>query len=180
MIKKIEKLKIPGVYKILLNKHEDPRGGFIKTFNSKIFKENSINSEWAESYYSISKKNVIRGMHYQEKPYDQYKLVSCLNGEVMDVMLDLRKDSDMFKQYISLRISSDKPELIYMPPGIAHGFMAVEEDTLTYYKTSSVYSSNHDKGIHWNSIGFEWPTENPIISDRDNKFISLKDYSGDF
>ena len=176
MISKIEKLEIPGVYKIILNEHLDSRGSFIKIFNSNIFKENSLNSVWSEDYFSISKKHVIRGMHFQEKPHDLYKLVSCLRGQMLDVILDLRKSSFMYKKHIS----SKNPELIYLPPGVAHGFMAIEEDTLTSYKVSSLYSAKHDKGIHWSSIGFDWPTNDPITSDRDDKFISLSDYSGDF
>jgi dTDP-4-dehydrorhamnose 3,5-epimerase len=180
MILEIEKLKIPGAFKIILNEHSDSRGSFVKTFNSKIFTENSLNSEWPESYFSVSKKHVIRGLHYQEKPYDHYKLVSCLRGQVLDVILDLRKNSVMYKQHIAFNISSKNQELIYLPPGIAHGFMAIEENSLTCYKTSSIYSPKHDKGVHWNSIGFDWPVDNPITSVRDSEFISLQDYVGDF
>ena len=180
MISNIEKLEIPGAYKIILKEHLDIRGGFIKTFNSEVFEENSLNSVWSESYFSISKKNVIRGMHFQEKPYDQYKLISCMRGQVLDVSLDLRKNSKMYKKHITMNISSEKPELIYLPPGVAHGFMAVEDDSLTFYNTSSIYSPEHDKGIYWNSIGFDWPVDNPITSSRDNEFISLKNYIGDF
>ena len=180
MINKIKELEIPGAYKITLNEHLDSRGAFVKVFNSNIFNEYSLNTSWNEDYFSTSKKNVIRGMHFQEKPHDQYKLVSCLRGQILDVILDLRESSPMYKKNISLSISSKKPELIYLPPGLAHGFMAIKDDTLTYYKTSSLYSAKHDNGIHWNSIGFDWPTSAPILSDRDNTFISLSDYSGEF
>ena len=178
---KFVETSLKGSYIIELEKLEDERGFFTRMWDEEIFQNKELNSRLVQiSLSSNKKKGTLRGMHFQEKPADQYKLVSCMRGQVLDVMIDLRKNSNMYKKYITLNISSKKPELIYLPPGVAHGFMAIEDNSLTYYKASSIYSPKHDKGIHWDSIGFDWPTDNPITSERDSHFISLDDYIGDF
>ena len=108
----------------------DNRGGFIKTFNTDIFSRLGISVEWREQYYTISKKNVIRGMHFQMPPYDHEKLVTLISGEVLDVILDLRSQSISYRKVIAVKLTADNPMMIYMPRGVAHGFLGLTEDSL--------------------------------------------------
>ena len=180
MIEQINELKIPGCFKIKLKSTVDNRGKFKKIFNNEYFKKYSLNTIWQEDFFSISNKNVLRGMHFQIPPYHQYKLISCLKGILIDVILDLRENSKSYKQFLFYELNSNDNELIYLSPGIAHGFLSLIDETITYYKVSSMYSNKNDKGIFWNSFGYNWPISNPIISSRDNNLIHLKDYESDF
>ena len=180
MIKKITKLKINGCYKITLSTFCDERGVFVKNYNYKEFKRNNLNNIWTESFFSISKKNVLRGMHFQNSPSEQYKTVMCLRGSILDVLLDLRVSSKTYLQFISINLTEKKSELVYMPPGIAHGFLSLTNNSISYYNVSSLYSKKHDTGINWNSFGFHWPIKKPIISDRDNKLCNLEDFKNKF
>ncbi|MBP2833877.1 dTDP-4-dehydrorhamnose 3,5-epimerase [Aquimarina sp. U1-2] len=172
---------IPGCYKIALDSFEDNRGSFFKTFHSDVFEEKGLCCNWKEEYFSVSNKNVIRGMHFQTPPMDHDKIVTCLTGSVLDVVIDLRKNSPQFKKYATFKLDSNTlDKMLYIPKGCAHGFMSLEDNTLMYYKVSSVYSPENDKGIHWNSIGFEWNVIKPIVSERDKNHPSLKDFQSPF
>jgi dTDP-4-dehydrorhamnose 3,5-epimerase len=107
-------------------------------------------------------------------------VVYCIEGRVLDVVLDLRVGSPTFKQHLALELSPDSDSLLYIPEGLAHGFCALSERVTMYYKVSTVYSPQHDAGIFWNSIGFSWPVENPIFSARDGGFPSLDNFSSPF
>ena len=148
---------------------EDNRGSFIKIFNRDWYLSLESNFNEMEEYYSISKKNVIRGMHFQKPPHDYTKIVHCIKGRALDVVLDLRKSSSTYGMCKSFEISSKNKKIVCIPPGFAHGFMSLEDDTIILYKVSSVYSKSNDVGIHWNSFGFKWPCNSPVISARDQE-----------
>lgn len=171
---KVKKTKLPGVFEIESFLHSDSRGRFVKTFNSEIFKEKKLNSDFKESFYSVSQKNVIRGMHFQTPPFDHEKLVYVLSGEIVDVVVDVRKESPTYGQYIALDLSEDNCKSIYIGKGFAHGFLTKSKTAIVHYMTTSVYSKYHDSGIKWNSFGYEWDVSNPIVSDRDVQFDSLR------
>jgi dTDP-4-dehydrorhamnose 3,5-epimerase len=172
----IEETSIRGLKIIYLDKFSDLRGDFLKVFNEEIFKKNDLDITYKENYFSISNKNVIRGMHYQIPPYQHTKLV-CLNyGAILDVVLDIRKESATYGQHFSVKITLERPAAIYIPVGCAHGFLSLEENTIVSYLQTSVYNSDCDCGIHYNSFGMDWNVKEPIISDRDNAFISLKEF----
>jgi len=173
---KIERTEIEGVYIITNFNAKDERGLFVKTFNKNTFNKNNLDFEIRESYYSVSNKDVIRGMHFQLKPNEHEKLVCVPKGSILDVVLDLRKKSKTYKQHISMNLSSSNKKSIFIPKGLAHGFKSLEDNTITNYCVSTEYNSSSDTGIRFNSFGFNWQNENPIISERDNSFDTLNDY----
>jgi dTDP-4-dehydrorhamnose 3,5-epimerase len=175
---KFENISIEGVKIIKNNLLFDNRGSFIKTFNSNLFENN--NFEIKEQYFSFSKKNVIRGMHFQNPPSHYTKLVSVISGEIMDVILDIRKNSKTYGLVFSTKLSRTNGISIYLPKGIAHGFLTLKSNTIVSYLQSSCYNIQNDSGIKYDTINFEWGISNPIISDRDLKFESFKDFKSSF
>lgn len=165
---------IQGVYEIENKVFKDQRGGFVKTFNADQFESHGLDVDFKESFYSVSRKNVIRGMHFQLSPYDHSKLVYVTDGEILDVVVDVRPGSDTFGQYVSARLSSENAKSLYMSKGFAHGFLTLSEQATVVYLTTTVHSPEYDTGIRWDSFGFDWlGVEQPIISDRDKAFSSL-------
>lgn len=175
----LEKEVLPGTWLIKLNPVLDDRGAFIKTFSAGLYKEMGLSTLINEEYYSISHKNVIRGMHFQVPPHDHAKLVYCLAGEVEDVVLDIRQGYN-YGNCVGLRLSSLEPSLLWIPPGIAHGFRSKCDHTIMVYKTSSEFQPLADQGIRWNSFGYDWGNENFIISDRDCLHPYLSEFESPF
>lgn len=173
-------LELPGVYLIDLLNFTDDRGDFIKTFHYNSFRDLCPEYDFKESYFSISKKNVIRGMHFQLPPHDHAKFVYITDGEAMDVILDLRKNSPTYKQYITIPLSSEKYQGIYMPKGLAHGFLSKKENTKMIYLTTAIYHKEYDSGIMWDSFGLDWGVNNPVISERDKNLILLAEFKTPF
>ena len=169
----IKKTNLEGVFEIENQIFKDHRGLFVKTFHSKIFADNDLEVNFKESFYSISKKNVLRGMHFQCPPHDHVKLVYVASGEIMDVAVDIRQQSPTFGNWYSTVLSSKNARSLYMGKGFAHGFLALSDLAIVVYLTSSVHSPESDSGIRWDSFGFEWGVEKPIISDRDANFNPL-------
>jgi len=174
------KTKILDCYQIQPNKFKDDRGSFIKTFHQEIFQDLGLVTDFAEDYYSFSYQNVIRGLHFQIPPQDHIKIVYCVCGTVMDVVVDLRVDSPSYGQFALFDLSAEKGNLIYIPPGMAHGFEVISETAILMYKVSTVYSAEHDRGILWNSVGIPWQTTEPIMSQRDRSFVTLDNFSSPF
>lgn len=177
---KIIPLEIPGCYEIIPERKIDNRGFFSKIYNKQTFKDRNLEFNFLEDYYSLSKKGVVRGLHFQEPPMDLSKLVTCLVGSVYDVAFDLRIGSPTYGNYLSITLDSEFSNMIYLCPGVAHGFQSLSDSAIVLYKTTQVYSPLHDSGILWSSAGVRWPIENPIISDRDKSFISFKEYKSPF
>jgi len=169
--------KIAGCYVIQPNIFTDARGRFIKTFHQEIFIANNLNLDWQEEYYSVSHKNVIRGMHFQLPPHDHEKLVYCTTGAVLDVVVDLRKFSPTFKQHILINLSDEKANMLYIPKGCAHGFKSLQDGTVMMYKVATMYNSSADCGIAWDSCGINWELESEaVISRRDSEFVMLDNF----
>jgi dTDP-4-dehydrorhamnose 3,5-epimerase len=176
----IHPIGIPGCYELLPNVQEDLRGRFVKIFHKGEFEENNLNEDFAEEYYTYSKKGVIRGVHFQMPPCDHIKLVYCPFGEVFDVVVDLRLGSPTYGQARSLTLSAEAANYIYIPKGIAHGFCVKSDYAILVYKVSTIYSPEHDSGLLWSSIKVDWPEESPIISERDQKFSGLLEFESPF
>ena len=176
---KIKELQIKGVCLINNFFREDDRGLFVKPFSHIVDSLKDLHFEINEIYYSISKKDVIRGMHFQRPPMDHAKLIYLTSGKITDVLLDLRKSSTSYKKYITIDLTAHENAL-FIPPGIAHGFLSMEKDTTVVYNQSSVYSQDHDEGILWNSFGYDWGIENPILSNRDKSFCCLVNFNSPF
>jgi len=177
---KIRKTKIPGCYEIHPVVFKDERGSFVKTLNNEIFRNNGIETTFAEEYYTVSRKGVLRGLHFQNPPMAHKKIVYCPIGEVIDAVLDLRKGSPTYGQYLIFNLSAEEANIIYIPEGLAHGFYAKTETVLMIYKTTTLYTPELDSGILWNSAGIPWPALDPIISKRDASFIPFIEYNSKF
>lgn len=171
---------ISGLKLIHLNEFKDERGSFIKVFNEQIFKENGLETNFKESYYSISAKDVIRGMHFQIPSAEHTKLVYVNQGRIIDVVLDIRKSSPTYGEYYTIELSSKSPILIYIPVGCAHGFLSKENNTMVTYLQSSCYNADCDKGIHYSSFGYEWTVEKEVVSTRDSNFVSFEQFNSPF
>lgn len=165
---------------ITLPSFDDARGNFTKTFHDTTLKEQGIDFVLKESYFSISKKDVIRGMHFQTPPHQHAKIVFCPKGAILDVIIDLRKSAATYGQYLATELSEHNHKAYYIPEGFAHGFKALTDDAITYYLVSSEYSKEHDTGIRYDSFDFDWEVENPIISERDLSFKMLNDFTSPF
>lgn len=173
----IEDTKIAGLKLIHLNEFKDNRGSFIKTFNNDLFLSNNLDVDFKESYYSISAKNVIRGMHFQIPPADHTKLVYVNSGSIIDVILDIRPQSITYGQFIKLEINDKNPVLVYIPKGCAHGFRSLEDNTMVTYMQTTCYNNACDKGIRYDSFGMDWGIKNPIMSGRDLEFPNFSETS---
>jgi len=173
-------LPLEGAMLITLPHAKDERGFFTKSFHDTTLKAAGINFELKESYFSLSKKDVIRGMHFQTPPHQHSKIVFCPQGAILDVIIDLRKDSATYGQYYAQELSAENHLAYYIPEGFAHGFKSLTDDAITYYLVSSEYSREHDTGILYDSFGFDWGVQNPIISARDLSFSTIKDFDSPF
>jgi dTDP-4-dehydrorhamnose 3,5-epimerase len=160
--------------------YEDERGTFVKTYHAPTFRALDILFDPKEEFYSVSKLNVLRGMHFQLPPESHAKLVHCLQGRVLDVALDMRRSSATFGKSFSVVLSAKNRELLFIPAGFAHGFLALEHDTLMVYKTDKVHVPASDSGIAWNSFGFSWPVVTPLLSERDRAHVRWEDFVSPF
>ena len=169
-----------GAKLITLPASTDNRGTFVKTFHESALAAHGIYFTLRESYFSISKKDVIRGMHFQLPPWDHSKIVFCPQGSVLDVIVDLRKNSTTYQQYFVHELSAENHKAYYIPEGFAHGFKSLTDDALTHYLVSSEYNKEHDAGIRYDSIGLDWDVKEPIVSGRDLSFIGMEEFESPF
>ena len=151
----LEQEILPGVLRLRLRTHEDRRGSFVKTYVASAYAALGIPLDVGEEFYSVSGKNVVRGMHFQLPPHHHMKIVYCPVGAARDVLLDLRAGPG-YGRSVEILMSAKDPAVLVIPPGIAHGFLSLEEDTLMVYKTSTEYCPAADSGIHWDSFGHDW------------------------
>jgi dTDP-4-dehydrorhamnose 3,5-epimerase len=176
----IEPTGIPGCYVLQAKVIRDDRGTFAKTFHAPRFAELGLRTDWQEEYFSTSVRGVVRGMHFQVPPADHAKMVFCLLGEVLDVVVDLRRGSPAYGRVQGFTLSAENGRGLYLPTGCAHGFASVSETSGIYYKVTSTHSPEHDAGIAWNSIGFEWKIDDPVLSDRDSRHPAFADFDSPF
>lgn len=171
---------IPGCYEIVPPVHSDRRGYFVKPFVMESFAIRGLEHDFAEQYYSSSRAQVTRGMHFQIPPHDHAKLVYCVHGTVLDVILDLRRGSPTFGQHTSVTLSANIGNAIFLPRGLAHGFCVLESPAILVYNVTSAYCAAADAGIRWDSFGMQWPWRDPIISARDAAFPPLEQFDTPF
>lgn len=176
----IETTDIPGCFVLQARKLKDARGNFTKLFHEDRFRNLGLRTDWCEEYFTVSEKDVVRGMHFQTPPADHAKVVFCLIGSVIDVVVDLRRGSPAFGRAVSFELSAENSQGIYIPTGCAHGFVSMSAESGMYYKVTSVHSPDHDAGIAWNSIDFGWPVKDPIISERDVNHPQLAQFDTPF
>lgn len=158
----------------------DNRGFFMETYKKSDFIANGIDVEFTQDNHSKSTKGVLRGLHYQAKPYGQAKLVRCVKGRIYDVAVDIRKNSKTFGQYVKIELSEDNKNMLYIPAGFAHGFVALSDEVEIIYKTSGEYAPQADRGILWcdKEINIDWGIDfEPILSDKDKYQSELSEIS---
>jgi dTDP-4-dehydrorhamnose 3,5-epimerase len=177
---KIHSSNIPAVKIIDQFNSMDHRGAFTKTFHWDSLMEQGIQFELRESFYSISKKDVIRGLHFHKPPFDHAKIVFCSKGAILDVALDLRTDSATYGQHVMQELSAENHLAMYIPRGFAHGFLSLEEESQTFYFVDGVYDAASDTGILYQDAGINWPVESPILSERDLSFPSIHQFQSPF
>jgi len=163
--------KLKDAYVINIEKFEDKRGFFATSWNNKIFNQYNLNSKLTESNISFNKKKgTLRGLHYQIPPYEGAKLVRCTKGKTFDVILDLRPNSQTFKQWVATELSDDNYKMNYIPCGCAHGFQTLENNSEVLYLMSQVYKPEYSRTVRWNDNAFkiDWPLTPTIITERDS------------
>ena len=176
---KFTKASIPGILIVEPKVFSDDRGFFMEFHNRDGFAENGFNEPIVQLNHSRSKKGVIRGLHYQTHPSPMGKLVKCVRGKIFDAGVDIRKGSPHYGKWHGDILSGENHKMFYFPPGFAHGFLALEDNTEVIYACTGVYSAENERAILWNDpdIGIKWPLElvdKVTVSDRDRKHPGLK------
>ena len=164
---------IADVVEIKLEPRSDERGFFARTWCQKEFEMHGLNPNVVQCNISFNRqKGTLRGMHYQTKPCREAKLVRCTRGAIYDVAIDLRKDSSSYKKWISVELTSEKRNMLYIPEGCAHGFLTLEHDTEVFYQMSEFYLPDAGRGVRWNDPEFQisWPGTVEVISERDQTY----------
>ncbi len=174
----IEKTFIKDLILITPNVFTDDRGYFMESFNQKKL-ASVINYNFVQDNESLSQKGVLRGLHFQLPPYPQAKLIRVIKGSILDVAVDLRKDSESYGQHFKHVLSGENKKQLYIPEGFAHGFHCLENNSIINYKCSDYYQSEYEASILWNDIdlNIDWGIENPILSEKDKiaeKFITFE------
>lgn len=168
----VEKFEIQDLLLIKPSVFQDDRGYFLESFNEKLFKsQTGLDITFVQDNESQSNKGVLRGLHYQEPPFAQGKLVRVVKGSVLDVAVDLRKGSPSFGKYQSTVLSEQNKHQFYVPPGFAHGFVVLEDETIFCYKCTAFYNHESERALRWNdpTINIDWGINDPILSVKDEK-----------
>lgn len=175
----IKERKLKGVFEIQLKPILDSRGFFMRSFDFKEFDKFGLNRTWVQENHSLSEeKGIVRGLHFQLPPYSETKLVRCIKGAILDVFVDLRKDSPTFGQWDSIELSAENMKMIFIPRGFAHGFCTLTEVSEVYYKVDNYYNKESERGLMWNDkiVGINWPTSNPILSEKDSNNMTFESF----
>jgi len=172
-------LEIPDVILIEPKVFEDDRGFFFEAWNSQSFwSATGLDVDFVQDNHSGSHRHVLRGLHYQVQPVPQGKLVRAVKGSVFDVAVDIRESSPTFGEWVGVELTEDNRKQLWIPPGFAHGFVALSDWAEILYKTTGFYSADHDRSIRWDDpdIGIEWPIDGePILSEKDHTAPLLRD-----
>ena len=162
--------------------YEDERGYFFESYNIEEFEKEGIDVLFKQDNESRSHKGVLRGLHFQNPPYEQGKLVRVIKGAVLDVVVDIRKDSISYGKCVSNILNEENKMIYWIPPGFAHGFLTLEDDTIFNYKCTDVYNRESEDSIRWNDpeIGIDWGIDNPVVSEKDNTAPLFKDFQSKF
>ena len=173
---KFIKTELEGAYIIEMEPFKDYRGTFARVFCANEFKEHGLDYNLVQTNHSVTlKKGVIRGMHYQVEGTEEAKLLRCVCGKILDVIIDIRKSSKTFGKHIAVELSDSNNKMLYVPRGFAHGFLTLSDNCHVTYQVSNFYAPGKEKGIRWNDPFFaiDWPIKEPVLSDKD---ANLEDY----
>ncbi len=178
----IIKTKIEDLLIISPNILKDDRGHFFESWNQESFKKNGIDTEFVQDNQSCSSKDVIRGMHFQNPPFEQGKLVRVIKGSVLDVAVDIRKSSKTYGEHIAIKLTSENKLMFWIPPGFAHGFLTLEDNTIFSYKCSKIYNKESEGSLLWNdkNLNISWGIDNPIVSEKDQQARRFQEFKSEF
>jgi dTDP-4-dehydrorhamnose 3,5-epimerase len=166
----IKPLRIEGTFEIQLQPREDERGYFMRNYDDMIFRDHGLVTDWKQENQSLStKRGIIRGLHFQAPPHAETKLVRAVIGRVLDVFVDLRKDSPTYGQWDAVELSEDNHNMVYIPKGFAHGYCTLTNRSLVQYKVDAYYAPSAEGGLRWNdkTLNIQWPVSDPTLSERD-------------
>ena len=164
---------LQGAFVIDIERLEDERGFFARSWCEREFKEHGIDTQFVQCNISFNaKKGTLRGMHYQASPYEEAKLVRCTMGAIFDVIIDLRPDSRTYMNWASLQLTSENRRMIFIPKGFAHGFLTLTDNCEVFYQMTEFYTAGYSRGIKWNdpAFGIAWPGEVKMISSQDKSY----------
>ena len=173
-----ERLKIEDLILVKPKVFGDNRGFFAECYKKSDFVPNGINVDFVQDNHSKSSKGVLRGLHYQQSPYAQAKLVKCIKGQIYDVAVDIRPNSKSFGKYVKVELSEDNKYMLYIPEGFAHGFVVLSDEAELIYKTSAEYAPEYDSGIRWDDkdLNIDWGIDfEPVLSEKDKNLPYLKE-----
>ncbi len=161
---------------------EDNRGHFFESWSKEKFHKLGIDVDFVQDNQSLSQKGILRGLHFQMPPFSQGKLVRVIKGSVLDIVVDLRKNSPTYRNHYAIELNETNKKMLWIPEGFAHGFATLQDDTIFSYKCTKTYAPDHERCIIWNdkTLGIDWKIENPIISEKDTKGDSFKDFKSPF
>jgi dTDP-4-dehydrorhamnose 3,5-epimerase len=174
--------KIKGLLIIQPKVFADDRGYFFESYNEIVFKNNGVDVNFLQDNQSLSNTGVLRGLHFQAPPFAQGKLVRVITGAVLDVAVDIRKNSPTYGQNITIELTEENKTMFYIPPGFAHGFATLRDNTIFSYKCTNVYNKASEGTIQWNDsdLKIDWNMTNPILSDKDLNGVAFKDFKSPF
>ncbi len=177
---KFEPLAIPEVVLIEAQAFPDERGFFMETFKHSDFAQAGIRKSFVQDNFSCSRRGTLRGLHYQMNPSAQGKLVACLQGEIFDVAVDLRRGSPTYGQWVRAVLSAENRRMLWVPEGFAHGFQALQDNTLVWYKVTAEYDPSSERGLRWDdpALGIPWPlAKEALLSPKDAVLPTLAELS---
>jgi dTDP-4-dehydrorhamnose 3,5-epimerase len=160
------------------NVFKDDRGYFFESFNKSEFEKHNIAYDFVQDNQSLSNKGVLRGLHFQNPPFEQGKLIRVVRGSVLDVAVDIRKSSPTFGNYFALELNDRTNQMLWIPPGFAHGFVALENETVFLYKCTNLYNKKAESGIRFDDpdLNIDWRQKNPLLSEKDLQLQSWKEF----
>jgi dTDP-4-dehydrorhamnose 3,5-epimerase len=176
---KFTPLSIEGLVLIEPDVFKDSRGLFFESYNQSQFEKNGIRISFVQDNQSVSTKNVIRGLHFQVTPYEQGKLVTVVKGKVWDVAVDIRQNSATFGKHVTVELDEHNKKILWIPPGFAHGFSVLEDNTVFCYKCTNFYNKVSESGIRYDDtmLNIDWGISNPLVSEKDLQLMSFEEYS---
>lgn len=160
----------------------DARGYFFESYSENVFKQNGINANFVQDNQSLSNAGVLRGLHFQSPPFAQGKLVRVINGAVLDIAVDIRKKSSTYGQHVAIELNEENKTMFYIPPGFAHGFLTLKDNTIFSYKCTNLYHKASEGTVLWNDVdlNIKWNIKDPLLSEKDLVGTPFKDFVSPF
>ena len=178
----VETIFIDGPLVITPKVFKDPRGYFMESYNKQSYSNIGIDEDYVQDNQSLSEKGILRGLHFQAPPFDQGKLVRVIKGAVLDVIVDIRKNSPTYGKHYAIELTEENFKTFWVPSGFAHGFTTLADQTIFSYKCTNYYNQASEGGLMWNDpdLGIDWGIQNPILSNKDTKNALFKDFISPF